>query len=240
MKFSKYEIDWLDQNFPQLKYNGTIIKGILSFSASYDEQKKKIIFDPTENNQNALRSKYKIKIAFPSKNDFKVFDVDNVIKTSAKKKRILKDYIHINLDQSMCITAPKRWKELKEEVESSENKIKKIITLIAQFLYHQTYVLKFRKEPWKGFAHGKRGINEEQIERHQKDFKKQIEKSRNYYDEHIPIEIKEIIQKGKIDRNVQCPCGSGKKYKRCHLHQVEMHLISAGGRRTINLFLKER
>ena len=28
-------------------------------------------------------------------------------------------------------------------------------------------------------------------------------------------EVKKTIKKEKIGRNQQCPCGSGKKYKRC-------------------------
>ena len=45
-----------------------------------------------------------------------------------------------------------------------------------------------------------------------------------WYAEHPPActcadctEKKNIIRKhGKIGRNSKCPCGSGKKYKRCH------------------------
>jgi len=39
------------------------------------------------------------------------------------------------------------------------------------------------------------------------------------------IDIKEFIQKQKIivpktGRNQPCPCGSGKKFKRCHLPKI--------------------
>ena len=37
------------------------------------------------------------------------------------------------------------------------------------------------------------------------------------YDGKIPIMVQERVKwPKKIDRNELCPCGSGKKYKRCH------------------------
>lgn len=34
-------------------------------------------------------------------------------------------------------------------------------------------------------------------------------------------ELKEIAKYAKLTRNDICICGSGKKYKKCHLHQIE-------------------
>ncbi|MBI2855215.1 MAG: SEC-C domain-containing protein [Chloroflexi bacterium] len=46
----------------------------------------------------------------------------------------------------------------------------------------------------------------------------------NWYSQHPPActcadcQAKKFIQRqyGKVGRNQQCPCGSGKKYKKCH------------------------
>lgn len=45
----------------------------------------------------------------------------------------------------------------------------------------------------------------------------------NWYSEHPPactcarcVEKKAITSQRKVSRNEKCPCGSGKKYKRCH------------------------
>ena len=48
------------------------------------------------------------------------------------------------------------------------------------------------------------------------------------YDGKIPIMVQERVKwPKKIGRNELCPCGSGKKYKRCHgrLEYVEISLL---------------
>ena len=65
--------------------------------------------------------------------------MEDRIRKSAKKKNIKRDYIHVNTDKSICIAGPERFKELKKEIQESENKFEKIIHIAIQFFYHQTY-----------------------------------------------------------------------------------------------------
>ena len=236
MQFSESEINWLKNNFPELKFNQTNeeINGVLHFSASYDQQKDKVIFTPDKKDKTFIESSYKIKILFSSKHCFQIIDTEDIIRKSAKKKKINIDYIHINKGKyaSACIAGPERFKELKEEFKKSDNKIKKTIYLAIQFFYHQTYVLKFKKEPWKGFSHGKKGIQEEIQDRKNNLYN---EKKR-YYKENISSELKSVLIKGKVGVNEKCPCGSGKKYKKCHYHEVQNTINFIGGWHLINLF----
>ena len=233
MFFRKHEINWLKEHFPNLKIDQEFweINGTLDFTASYDAKQDKVILDCENYNNNTITGNYKIKIKFSTEEYFKIFDVENVIENFSKKKNIPRNYIHFSPDRSACIAGPIRWNEIKKDIKNSNNRVEKIIYLAIQFFYHQTYVLKFKKEPWKGFSHGQKGAYEEKIAK-QRDL---ISKSKHYYDTKIPLDIKCML-KNKPNKNDQCPCGSGKKYKKCHLHQVEKHLISVGGRRTINLF----
>ena len=121
---------------------------------------------------------------------------------------------------------------MKEEIKKSDNKIEKIIYLAIQFFYHQTYVLNFKKEPWKGFSHGKKGIQEET-----QDKKNNLYKERKkYYKENISLELKNVLMKGKVGVNEKCPCGSKKKYKKCHYHKAQGAINAIGGWHLINSF----
>lgn len=57
-----------------------------------------------------------------------------------------------------------------------------------------------------------------------------------FYDADINIDAGYEYRKGdtitrqrKIGRNDTCPCGSGKKYKRCHLPKRDYSLVKALG-----------
>ena len=105
MRFSESEINWLKNNFPELKFNqiNEEINGVLHFSASYDQQKKKVIFAPNKKDKNFIESSYKIQILFSAKHCFQIIDTENAVRKSAKKKKINNDYIHVNKDKSACI-----------------------------------------------------------------------------------------------------------------------------------------
>ena len=238
MKFSRLEVDWVAENFPSLVFNKKIneFAGTLHFSATYDEKNNKVIYDPKGRDKNFIKCDYVIKIIFNATHYFQIIDIENKIKRIAKKKKIKDDYIHVNEDQSICLAGLQRFKELRQEIRKSDNKIEKIIYLAIQFFYHQTYVLKFNKEPWKGFIHGSTGIQQEVKERKQNLY---IEKKK-YYDEKVPLRLKKILEKGKIKANDRCPCGSGIKYKRCHYKEIQDVINTIGGVHLIKRFIQKR
>ena len=236
MQLSELEIDWVKKSFPALSFNKKTegFEGVLQFSASYNEQTKKVILGPNKKNDNFIKCSYKIKITHHTKFGFQIIDTEDKIRKVAKKKNINKNYIHVNEDKSICIAVPERFKELRKEIKESENKIKKIIHIAIQFFYHQTYVLRFGKEPWAGFPHGKRGIQQELKEKKQKLY----EEKRRYYNENVSLEQKKILKIGKIRSNAKCPCGSGKKYKRCHSGAIQDTVNYIGGYHFIRDFIQ--
>ena len=238
MQFSQLEIDWVAKNFPDLRFNKKTneFTGCLRFSATYDEKQDKVIFDPEHRDKNFIKCDYVIKITFNAKYYFQIIDTDNKIKKSSKKKKIKNDYIHINEDRSICLVGPQRFKELRKEIRKLDNKIEKIIYLAIQFFYHQTYVLKFNKEPWKGFIHGSRGIQQELQEQKQNLYTKK----ERYYNEQVSLKLKQILEKGKIKRNKKCPCGSDKKYKHCHYKEIQNIINTIGGFQLIKMFIQKK
>ena len=238
MQFSKLEIDWAKKSFPGLLLNRKTgeFKGMLQFSATHEKQTKNVIFNPDKKDENFIECCYRIRIVPHTEFGFQIIDVEDKIRKSAKRKTIDKDYIHVNADKSICFAGQERFKELKKEIQESENRLEKVIHLAIQFFYHQSYVLQFEKEPWAGFPHGKRGIQKELKEKKQKLY----EEKREYYNKQVPLELKKILEKEKVKPNEQCPCGSGKKCKRCHYGKIQDVVNFIGGYHFIKDFVKDR
>jgi len=61
---------------------------------------------------------------------------------------------------------------------------------VIPFFYWQSYRRIYGKEPWMGYSHGENGIKE-------------------------AMSLPPRLNSKGSSRNVKCPCGSGKKYKKC-------------------------
>ncbi len=54
------------------------------------------------------------------------------------------------------------------------------------------------------------------------------------------VNLRQLKKEEKIGRNTTCPCGSGKKYKKCHLLMQQQQMIKqAEIRRQVDEFTKE-
>ena len=177
------------------------ILGEIDFAVCYSQQDKKLHFDCIEEIENSffIRDVYDIEV-HPDKieNDTGLPKV--YVKEKARIDKITRKYgislvdLHIsNQDYSCCLG-----------IDYCERTIS-VITLfkdfIIPFFYRLSYVEKYgfnksKKDLWDAYSHGEKGISE-------------------YYREI------ENVNSNHPGRNDLCPCGSGEKYKYCHLSRVE-------------------
>lgn len=82
-------------------------------------------------------------------------------------------------------------------------------------LYYQTYLSRFGNEPWKSSSHEEMGI----LESYPKQIYSEIPSNIVIYNyvESLPSELVNwVTSNKKIDRNLLCICGSGKRFRDCH------------------------
>ena len=230
MDISEDEENWLKKYFPDLKIDRKKkqILGTLNFTATYINDR--VCLFPTSKDRNFIKDFYNIKIDFSDPISFPlVNDIDGKIKKEAKEKSTSNDFIHVNPDNSLCIALPHRIQELSQEIKRESKPLAYLFHKIIQFLYHQSYVLKFKQEPWEGHAHSDEGIMNYASE-NPNDCLKNIEflikkdeiTAKKYRNAYISSQKISRALERKIGRNKLCPCGSNKKYKRCHLDQVRI------------------
>ncbi len=201
MKITDSDIRWLSSDFPNLYYDADSHKilGELDFCAVYDQESGKVaIADLAEETDFLIQDVFDVEICL---NDLdvngwpKVFEVGGKYLRIAKKCEVPIIDLHIYPDNRACCLG----------IKYRDNKqlyIKEFLhELVIPFFYRLSYTDKFgidraRKDLWGEYSHGDKG---------------QIE--------HF-LEIMDIARHNP-GRNDLCPCGNGKKYKRCHLSQVE-------------------
>jgi len=201
MRINEDEIKWLKVHFPNLQYDekSRKIVGELDFCAVYnDESKKVIIGNLTDETDFLIRDVYEVEICLGDldMNGWpKVYEIGKRHCEIAQKCNVNIIDLHINPEDNTCCLGIKR-------PESRTLSIKSFMyERVIPFFYRLSYTDKFgidraRKDLWGEYSHGLKG---------------EIE--------HF-LEIVDIARQNP-GRNDPCPCGSGKKYKRCHLSQVE-------------------
>ena len=201
MKISDDEIKWLKVNFPNLQYNekSQKIVGELDFCAAYDDKSQEVIIGNLADETDFLiRDVYEVEIRLDDldMNGWpKVYEVGKRHQKIAEKCNTDIIDLHINpADNSCCLG-----------IKSPGNRAFRIETFfyerVIPFFYRLSYVEKFgidasRNDSWEEYSHGDEGIKE-------------------YYADMINY------AKSNLGRNDLCPCGSGKKYKRCHFNDIE-------------------
>ena len=201
MQITDSDIRWLRSDFPNLYYeaNSHKISGELDFCAMYDQESGKMtIANFAEETDFLIRDVFEVEVCL---NDLdvngwpKVYEVGGRYRRIAKKCEVPIIDLHIYPHNSACCLG----------IKYRDNKqlyIKEFLhELVIPFFYRLSYTDKFgidraRKDLWGEYLHGDIG---------------QIE--------HF-LEIMNIVRQSP-GRNDPCPCGSDKKYKRCHLSQVE-------------------
>lgn len=201
MKISNDEIQWLKVHFPNLQYDekSQKIVGELDFCAAYDDKSQEVIIGNLADETDFLiRDVFEVEICLGDldMNGWpKVYEVDKRYCEIAQKCNVDIIDLHINPKDNSCCLG----------IKSPDNRTFRIETFfyerVIPFFYRLSYVEKFginasRNDRWEEYSHGDEGIKE-------------------YFAEMINY------AKSSFGRNDLCPCGSGKKYKRCHFNDVE-------------------
>ena len=201
MKITDKEIKWLELYFPNLRYeaNSQTIVGELDFCAAYDKESGKLIINDGLRKVNRLIGdvfEIKICLGILDGNGWpKVYEVGGRHYQIAKKCNVEIIDLHFYSDDDACCLGlnfpDKRSLSIRGFLEE----------LVIPFFYQLSYIEKFgiaasRNDLWGEYSHGKEGLTE------------------------YLTEIS-IFAKQNPGRNDLCPCGSGKKYKKCHLDAVE-------------------
>ena len=201
MKVNNKEIQWLESRFPNLDYEAKAQKivGELDFCAYYDQVSGNLMIGNGNEERNTfIQDVFEIEIHLDSidSNGWpKVYEIGGRHPEIAKKCKVKIIDLHMYSDDGACCLGIKPGLERNLRVNNF------IINLILPFFYRLSYTEKFgitaaRNELWGEYSHGEEG---------------EIEY------------LKEMLNlaKSNLSRNDLCPCGSGKKYKKCHLNEVE-------------------
>ena len=201
MKISDDEIQWLKVHFPNLQYDEKFQKivGELDFCAAYDDKSQEVIIGNLADETDFLiRDVYEVEICLDDldMNGWpKVYEVGKRHQEIAENRNSEIINLHINPEDNSCCLG----------IKSPDNRTFRIKPFfherVIPFLYRLSYVEKFgtdisSNDHWEEYSHGNDGIKE-------------------YFAEMINY------AKSNFGRNDSCPCGSGKKYKRCHFNDVE-------------------
>ncbi len=210
MKITDRDLRWLRLHFPNLYYEADSRKilGELDFCAVYDQESGKVtIADLAEENDFLLQDVFEIAIYVDDldMNGWpKVFEVGGRHRRIAQENSVNTADLHFYSDHDNCCLGIKYGNNSGLSIE------KFLDDLVIPFFYRLSYTDKFgidraRRDLWGEYSHGDKGETE-------------------YF-----LEIMDIARHNP-GRNDPCPCGSGKKYKKCHLSEVE----------SLNRFLNNR
>ena len=201
MKITDSDIRWLRLHFPNLYYDADSHKilGELDFCAVYDQESGKVtIVNLAEQTDFLIQDVFEIEIYLDDLdvNGWpKVFEVGGKYRRIAEKCEVPIIDLHIYPHNRACCLGLKYRDNQRLCIEDFLHE------LVIPFFYRLSYTDKFgidraRKDLWGEYLHGDRG----EIEHY--------------------LEIMNIVRHNP-GRNDPCPCGSGKKYKKCHLGEVE-------------------
>lgn len=201
MKITDRDLRWLRLHFPNLYYDADSHKilGELDFCAVYDQETGKVtIANLAKETDFLIQDVFEIEIyldALDTNGWPKVFEVGGKYRRISEKCEVPIIDLHIYPDSSACCLGLKYRDGKQLCIEDFLHE------LVIPFFYRLSYTDKFgidraREDLWGEYSHGDKG---------------QIE--------HF-LEIVNIVRHNP-GRNDPCPCGSGKKYKKCHRGEVE-------------------
>ena len=201
MKITEHEINWLESRFPNLQYEADTQKivGELDFCAAYDNELEKLVIgDNARDLKYFLRDVFEIEIclSFLDRNGWpKVYEVGGRRHQIAQKWHVKLVDLHFYSDDDACCLGLKFKDSRSLSIRDFLEK------LVIPFFYRLSYTERIgiaasRNDLWGEYSHGEEG-------------------PREY--------VTEISNFAKLNpgRNDLCPCRSGKKYKNCHMDDVE-------------------
>lgn len=192
---------WLKLHFPNLQYNSEFqnIVGELDFCATYDhESDKLVIHDNATDSRRTLCDVFEIEIWLHEMDTNgwpKVYEVGGRHRRIAKKWNTEIIDLHFYPADAMCCLGLKF-------IDNRHLSIRDFLQkLVIPFFYRLSYTEKLgiaasQNDLWGEYSHGNKGLRE------------------------YLAEISDYAKQNPC-RNDLCPCGSGIKYKKCHLDEVE-------------------
>ena len=201
MKITESDIEWLKLHYPNLQYKSDSQKivGELDFCATYDnESGKLVIHDDAIDSRHFLRDVFEIEMCLGTldMNGWpKVYEIGGRRREIAKKWKVDIIDLHFYTDDASCCLGLRFTDKDRLGIKVFLQK------LVIPFFYRLSYTEKFgiaasQNDLWGEYSHGDEGPRE------------------------YLTEISDYA-KQNTRRNDLCPCGSGMKYKKCHLSEVE-------------------
>ena len=201
MKPSTSDLEWLTRCFPGLVYDedANEIAGEIAFCAAYDSRIDRVWIgndDASRQLVSFLCDSYSLSIDLNSigSNGWpRVYEVGGRHQAISIKHNVDTIDLHFYPDESCCLGirfSPERFLTIERLMDE----------LVIPFLYRLSYVDKkglaaAKEDLWGEYGHGDDGI-------------------RQYMNEMLGMVSRDP------GRNELCPCGSGRKFKRCHLDDV--------------------
>lgn len=201
MKLTTNEIEWLQSRLSNLQYESSSSKifGKLDFRAAYNNKSGELIIgDNATEMERYICGCFEIEIDLVNLDENgwpKVYEVGGKLNQIAQKWNVEIKDLHINSDDCTCCLSLQYAEKRNFRIDQF------FLELVIPFFYMLSYTEKFgidasRKDLWGEYSHGKKGRDEYEMEMLN-------------------------LAKHQPGRNNLCPCGSGKKYKKCHMDEVE-------------------
>ena len=202
MNLRETDLEWLWSNFPELTYcpEERSIVGKLRFCAAYDRDSGQLNLGNTDEHRaigTFLCDAFRVRFDLRCMGDNgwpKVYEVGGRCIDIAEQTQCEIIDLHLFEDGACCLG-------LKYTVERNLTLERFISELVIPFFYRLSYTDRYgltaaKNDLWGEYSHGDVGVYEYQ---------------------------EEVLQLAgnNSGRNRPCPCGSGSKYKRCHLDEVE-------------------
>ena len=196
------DLDSLSSNFPNLRYDSAaaVIEGELEMHAAYDREQQKLRIgsdDETSRMETYLSDSFFIRIetdAFDHNGWPTVYEVGGRHALIADRENIEVIDLHFYPNGACCLG-------LQLFTDRRVTLVEFIDELVVPFFYRLSYTDSYglrsaRQYLWGEYSHGDKGLRE------------------------YLSDIDRIAKHG-LGRNELCVCGSGRKYKRCHLGEVD-------------------
>ena len=196
------DLEWLAASFPDLRYDSDagVIAGELELRAAYDREQEKLRIGSdgaTACMESYLCDSFSIRIELDAldQNGWPtVYEVGGRHARIAERENVETIDLHFYPDGACCLGLQflaDRRTTLKEFMDE----------LVLPFFYRLSFTDAHglgaaREVLWAEYSHGDLGVRE------------------------YLSDVADIAKRG-LGRNDPCPCGSGRKYKRCHLGEVD-------------------
>ena len=201
MKLTANEIQWLESCFPSLQYRSSSPKiiGELDFRAAYDNESGELIIgDNARGMPHFISDVFEVMICLANLDTNgwpKVYEIGGRHCQIAKQCQVPIIDLHFYPNDDRCCLSLRYGKARNFRIKNF------FPELVIPFFYRLSYIEKFgitasQKNLWGEYSHDEKGSTEYKVDMM-------------------------YLARLHPTRNDLCPCGSGKKYKKCHMDEVE-------------------